>query len=92
MTRKTQENSPVADFEKSLHELEQLVNQMESGSLSLDEALKAYERGVSLHQRCKEALDSAALRVRTLSGNDTSRDEATPPARTGNFDDDDLPF
>jgi len=59
--------SAVADFEKSLDELEQLVQRMEQGELSLDDSLKAYERGVALYRRCQTALEQAELKVRLLA-------------------------
>jgi len=59
--------SAVADFEKSLDELEQLVQRMEQGELSLDESLKAYERGVALYRRCQGALEQAELKVKLLA-------------------------
>lgn len=59
--------SPVADFERSLDELELIVQRMEAGDLSLDDSLGAYERGVSLYRQCRSALDQAELRVKLLS-------------------------
>lgn len=59
--------SAVADFERSLDELEQLVQRMEKGDLSLDDSLQAYERGISLYRNCQTALEQAELRVRLLS-------------------------
>ena len=59
--------SPVAQFETSLDELEQLVQKMEKGDLSLDDSLAAYERGVGLYRQCQTALEHAELRVRLLS-------------------------
>lgn len=68
MPRKTSsESSPVADFEASLDALEQLVERMERGELSLEESLAAYERGVGLYRRCQAALEQAELRVKLLS-------------------------
>jgi len=61
------EPSPVANFERSLDELETLVDKMEHGELSLEESLTAYERGVGLYRRCQQALEQAELRVRLLS-------------------------
>jgi exodeoxyribonuclease VII small subunit len=58
--------SPVADFERSLDELEQLVQQMEKGGQSLDQSLASYERGVALYRQCQTALEQAELRVRLL--------------------------
>jgi exodeoxyribonuclease VII small subunit len=59
--------SAVAEFERSLDELEQLVQRMEQGELSLDDSLQAYERGVALFRNCETALEQAELRVRLLS-------------------------
>lgn len=68
MARKSASDpSPVADFEASLDELEQLVEKMEHGDMSLEDSLAAYERGVGLYRRCQTALEQAELRVKLLS-------------------------
>lgn len=59
--------SPVAEFERSLDELERLVQKMEQGEQSLDDSLAAYERGVSLYRHCQAALEQAEQRVRLLA-------------------------
>lgn len=59
--------SAVAGFERSLDELEQLVQKMEKGEQSLDESLLAYERGVALYRECQKALELAEQRVRLLT-------------------------
>ena len=69
--------SPVADFEASLDQLEQLVGKMEQGEMSLEESLAAYERGVGLYRRCQAALEQAELRVRLLG--DPERPERSEP-------------
>jgi exodeoxyribonuclease VII small subunit len=56
----------IAEFEHSLDELEQLVQRMEHGDLSLDESLKTYERGIALYRNCQSALEQAELRVKLL--------------------------
>lgn len=61
------ETSPVADFERSLEQLEQLVEQMERGEMSLEQSLSAYEQGVGLYRHCQQALEQAELRVKLLS-------------------------
>ncbi len=66
-SKPTENASPVADFETSLDALEQLVEKMEQGQMSLEESLAAYERGVGLYRRCQSALEQAELRVRLLS-------------------------
>ena len=75
--------SPVADFETSLDQLEQLVEKMEHGEMSLEESLAAYERGVGLYRKCQTALEQAELRVRLLSDPEdpsTAEPFATPDA------------
>lgn len=61
------ETSPVARFEQSLEELEQLVQKMEVGDQSLEQSLTAYERGIGLYRDCQQALEQAELRVRMLT-------------------------
>ena len=55
------------NFEAALEELEQLVERMETGELSLEESLKAFERGVVLTRDCQKALKDAELRVQALT-------------------------
>ncbi|MEZ0471962.1 exodeoxyribonuclease VII small subunit [Luteimonas salinilitoris] len=69
--------APVADFEQSLDQLEQLVEKMEQGEMSLEDSLAAYERGVGLYRRCQQALEQAELRVKLLS--DPERPETAEP-------------
>ncbi|MAN50599.1 MULTISPECIES: exodeoxyribonuclease VII small subunit [Marinimicrobium] len=54
------------DFEQSLSDLEALVNQMEQGELSLEESLKAFERGIQLTRDCQERLSAAEQQVQVL--------------------------
>ena len=79
------EASPVAHFEQSLDELEQLVGKMEHGEMSLEDSLAAYERGVGLYRRCHAALEQAEQSVRLLSEPD-SPESAEPfaPLPDGN--------
>jgi len=61
MARKTSIN-----FEQSLAELEQLVEAMEQGDLPLEEALKQFEKGISLASNCQKALLTAEQKVKQL--------------------------
>ena len=70
------------DFEASLEELEGLVERMEEGELSLEESLKAYERGIALSRACQKSLDTAEQRIQILSEKDAA-------AETQNFQPDD---
>jgi exodeoxyribonuclease VII small subunit len=58
-------NTPK-DFESALAELEKIVAQMESGKLSLEDALTAYERGATLLNYCREAISRAEQQVQVL--------------------------
>ena len=54
------------DFERSLAELEAIVDKLEQGELSLDESLKHFERGVQLTRVCQTALKQANQKVQVL--------------------------
>ncbi|MFA5983044.1 MAG: exodeoxyribonuclease VII small subunit [Methylococcaceae bacterium] len=56
----------TSSFEESLSELEQLVLQLEQGDISLEESLKAFERGVTLTRHCQAALQEAEQKVQIL--------------------------
>lgn len=53
-------------FEKSLTELEDIVQQLEAGDLSLEEALKRYEQGIALVRQCQVTLEQAEHRIQAL--------------------------
>lgn len=59
-------NEGVGGLEKSLEELEALVEHLESGDLSLEEALKHFERGVKLTRECQATLKEAEQKVEIL--------------------------
>ena len=52
--------------EQSLDSLEALVERMESGELTLEESLQAFEQGVKLTRECQQALSQAEQKVRIL--------------------------
>lgn len=63
MKEKTTEN---VGFEQALGELETLIEQLESGELSLDQSLKQFKRGVELTRHCQGVLDQAQQVVEQL--------------------------
>ena len=63
-------NEKELDFEASLSELESLVERMEKGELSLEDALKDFERGVELTRDCQLALNRAEQKVQQLVDED----------------------
>ena len=54
------------NFEKTFAELEDLVNKIEEGDLSLEESLKCFERGMQLTKNCQQALSEAEQKVKIL--------------------------
>jgi len=58
------------NFNKGLLQLEEIINKMESGELSLEDSLKYFEEGVKIHRQCHTALTDAEQRISVLSEND----------------------
>ena len=54
------------NFEEALQELERLVSLMEEGELSLEDSMKAFEKGIKLTRECQTALQKAEQKVRIL--------------------------
>jgi exodeoxyribonuclease VII small subunit len=61
------ENSPNKKFEDALRDLEGIVEKLETGDLSLDEALGAFEEGVALVRHLGEKLTEVEKRVEVLT-------------------------
>lgn len=53
-------------FEDALNELEEIVNKLENDDISLDEAIKAYEKGSILKEQCEKKLNEAKLKVEKI--------------------------
>ncbi len=64
----------IADFEKNLNKLEDLVKQLENGELSLDESLKQFEEGISIARECQTSLSEAEQRIQILTENANGED------------------
>jgi exodeoxyribonuclease VII small subunit len=54
------------NLEKSLEELESLVDELESGDLPLEAAMRKFEAGIKLTRNCQAALKDAEQRVEIL--------------------------
>jgi len=63
MAKKDQQNKK---FEAALEELEQVVEQLESGDLSLEDSLTAFEKGVGLVKLCNQKLTEVEKKVELL--------------------------
>jgi exodeoxyribonuclease VII small subunit len=75
-----------ATFEQDLEALEAIVGALEEGGLSLDDALKQFESGITLARRCEKALSEAEKKIEILVKNADGDleaqtfDEEAPPA------------
>jgi exodeoxyribonuclease VII small subunit len=56
-------------FEVSLAQLEKTVTSLEEGNLTLDEAIKAFEKGSQLSKQCEKRLEEARKKIEVLIGN-----------------------
>ena len=56
-------NQKPKSFEEALSQLEDIVDRLEKGEVSLDDAVKAYEQGSELKNECQKRLDEARLKV-----------------------------
>jgi len=63
----TRPKPATPDFEAALSELEQIVQRLEQGELSLEESLRQFERGVELTRGCQKALRQAEQKIRILA-------------------------
>jgi len=60
-------SEPELGFEQAQAELEQIVERLEHGQASLDEALTLWERGEQLYALCRARLDAAEGKVEELA-------------------------
>ena len=58
------------NLEKSLADLGKIVAQLEDGDISLEQALKQFEKGVKLSRDCQTALQAAEQKVQILMDGD----------------------
>ncbi|MCC6909126.1 MAG: exodeoxyribonuclease VII small subunit [Phycisphaerales bacterium] len=68
--RKNAASEPSAaetlNYEQAVTELEQIIDQMESGETPLEQALADYERGVALLKRCRSIISWAEQKIEHL--------------------------
>ena len=57
-------------FEEAIKELERLVDNLDKGDVSLDEAIAAYDRGSQLKDYCQNKLNEAKMKVETIQSTD----------------------
>ena len=59
-------------FEEAMQELEKLVDSLDKGDVSLDEAIAAYDRGSQLKDYCQKKLHEAKMKVETIQSSDNN--------------------
>jgi exodeoxyribonuclease VII small subunit len=78
-------NNPLEKmtFEDAMIELENLVDSLDKGDVSLDEAIAAYDRGSQLKDHCQKKLNEAKMKVETIQ---SSGDNNVVPNKLTSFD------
>tara|TARA_B110000495_G_C22792500_1_gene463185 strand:+ start:133 stop:378 length:246 start_codon:yes stop_codon:yes gene_type:complete len=71
------------NFENAIEQLEDLVEAMEEGDLSLEDSLKSFEDGIKLTRECQVALEKAEQRIQILT-----RENELPEAESFDLDSD----
>ncbi len=56
----------ATSFEKNLEQLEKIVQSLEDGTSTLDQSLKAFEKGINLSRACQEELNKAERKIEIL--------------------------
>ena len=87
MAGRKKETEAALPLEQALVELEALVERMESGELTLDEALAAFEQGIKLTRECQQTLAQAEQKVQML----LEQNGSLQPADAAD-DGEDIPF
>ncbi|MCX5697956.1 MAG: exodeoxyribonuclease VII small subunit [Candidatus Omnitrophica bacterium] len=65
-------------YEDALKKLEKIVDDLEKGDLSLDDALKKYQEGIELSRICNQRLESAKKKIDLLAKNKKGEFELKP--------------
>ncbi len=78
MAKKKTASTNEPSLDETLGELETLVEAMESGELTLDQAMAEFERGIKLTQHCQKALAEAEQKVEVLMKKSDGSDELAP--------------
>ena len=53
-------------FEESLKELENIVDQLESGDIDLEKSVKLYEKGMLLKKNCEDKLKNVEMQIKKI--------------------------
>ena len=78
-SNKASDDPSPPSFESALVDLQQIVGELESGALGLEDSLRQYERGASLLRHCYSLLESAERRIEILTGRTAEGEPETAP-------------
>ena len=73
MSQQVKKTVPAANFEQAMKRLEEIVEQMESGDLPLEDLIVRYEEGMKLVKVCQERLASAEQRIEIITRNSAGK-------------------
>ncbi len=59
-------NTKISNFEKDLEKLQDILHEIESDNLTLEDSIKKYEEGMKLSKKCQDALDEAKQILKVL--------------------------
>ncbi len=62
----SQQDIEALSFEQAFAQLEETVQKLEAGNLSLEETIALYQAGMALSKRCGQQLDEAELSIKSL--------------------------
>ena len=63
----SEENVSEISFEKAMAELEEVINKLEYGEVTLEDSIKLYERGAELKKICEAKLKEAEQKVKNIT-------------------------
>ena len=73
MSNQVKKSAGEANFEQAMKRLEEIVEQMESGDLALEELIVRYEEGMKLVKVCQERLAAAEERIEIITRNSAGK-------------------
>jgi exodeoxyribonuclease VII small subunit len=73
MSNQVKKPAPEANFEQAMQRLEEIVEEMESGKLPLEDLIVRYEEGMKLVKVCQERLASAEQRIEIITRNSAGK-------------------
>src|SRR5256885_11757439 len=86
MSTKPKQSATALNFESAMERLEKIVEQMESGKLSLEDLIVRYEEGMKLVKICQARLSNAEQKIEIITRNSAGKavvQEFEPAQETG---------